>query len=101
MSNEGTDYYLPENTENSVANFDIANGTFESGIDLPIDLRGQSIGKAMFIDAFNKLGGSGKIKEISGFWIKGKLGDNFELFKAAPMKNATAKEAAFSTKTGG
>lgn len=69
----GIDYYLPDgsNKPKLVANFDVEDGTFKSGIRLSDDFKGQSIGKEMFNDAFNKLGGQDKVNIILGDWAQG------------------------------
>lgn len=84
----------------SFASFSLENGVFKSGIALPVDFRGSSIGKDAFVDAFNRLGGKTGIKKIFGEWGQGPMGDNFKELRDALIAGATGQDAVFKTHTG-
>ena len=75
------------------------NGTLDTAIKVPDELKGQGVGKKLFKDAMEKIG-PGNVKIIRGNWNAGdQMADNFNSYKKLRATNS-ADDAARKTFTG-
>jgi hypothetical protein len=94
-------YYLKSNLDEPFADFALESNTFVPAIEVPAELRGLGIGKGVFNDAFERLGGYSVIDEIESTWLGNtSLSDNFDTFKKNLLNKETPFDAAFKTATG-